>query len=100
MRDVRKEVVAVALARPKVNAVLGFFLFVLGVEVLAKAQNNDFPQFELKIPAREKHLVARDVTKDALVVFGKGLIHRNPTFAHRPTKLAGRFSKKAWTPSA
>ena len=100
MSDVRKEVVAVAFSRPKMDAVLGFFLFVLGVEVFAKAQHNDFPKLELKILAREKHFVARDESEDALVVFGKGLIHGNPTFAHRPTKLAGRFSKKAWTPSA
>ena len=48
MSDVRKEVVAVALSRPKMDAVLGFFLFVFGVEVFAKAQHNDFPKLELK----------------------------------------------------
>ncbi len=100
MRDVRKKVVAVALSSPKMPPVFRFFLFVLGVKVFAKPQDQDLSQFRLKVFAWKKHLVAWDKSQDALIVLGESLVNRNPIFPHRPSNFAGRFSKNACTPSA
>ena len=53
--------VAVALTRPKVDAVLGCFFFVVQVEVLTKTQHDHFPHFEFQRFSRKKNFVSWNV---------------------------------------
>ena len=60
MRDVAEKMVAVAFSRPKVKAVLGTLLLILGVKVFAKPQDDHLPGFKLKIFAGQVDLVPRN----------------------------------------
>jgi hypothetical protein len=55
--DVGEEVVAVSLSSPKMQSVFGALLLIFGIEVLAKAKHDHFPNLKLKIFAGQKHFV-------------------------------------------
>lgn len=100
MRDVGKEVVAVAFSGPKVKAMLDSLLLVFGVKILAKAQHHHFAGLELKVFTRQKDLVAWNEAQDPLVVLWQLVLDGGPNCAHRPWNVGFRLAKKAWTPSA
>ena len=68
MRHVSKEVVAVAFTGPKVKAVFLPLFGILGIEVLAKTQDNHLASFKLKVLSGQKNLVPGNEAQDALVV--------------------------------
>jgi hypothetical protein len=93
--DVGEEVVAVSFSSPKVQSVFGPLFLVFGIEVLAKAKHDHFPNLKLEVSAGQKHLVPWNETQDPLIVFWEPILDGNPRLAHRPTNLGLRLSKKA-----
>jgi hypothetical protein len=52
MGYIMEEVIAAAFTGPKVQTVLVFFRFIHRIEVLAKAQYDDFSNFKLQVHSR------------------------------------------------
>lgn len=78
MGDITEIVVAIAFSLPEVYAVLLFFLWSVGKEILDKVQHDHFAQFKFKVFSRQEHLVIRYVCNNALLVLWQRIVDINP----------------------